>query len=347
MSICRSRSFLALLLGAGVSGGLPASAQAGDKIEFSRASETLALPTVDRPKSEAADDSSDFAFRNSAPPAQIIYPVMSLPTEAPARRAGERNARNGNGDLGSDLARFGLNDSFENPVWGTYATDYSSKPASNYFNAMKASGTSENPDGLGRGLDRLDSRYGQGDARLESLTPAERRDRQNDLGFGNAGNRSLGSRTNDANGPGGGTSLADLLQKQNKPLLENRPGLFKSLSPFSGSKASGDSMFSSLMPSASPLISPLDGMATGYNGYKEQAGRTPSLTPGKIPDKADEGLSRGLPGLSVWGDTPGFNLQASQPAQRKPLSPASPGGAQRQQPKVILDFPKKPGSIIN
>lgn len=350
MPFCCSRSFLALLLGAGVSGGLPVSALAGDKIEFSRASEALVMPTVDRPKSEPEDAFSAFSLKNPASQPRMLYPTLSVPAAAPSRRNNDLDHRNGNGGLGSDLERFGQYDSFANPIWEKDATNYSSKPASNYFNAMRASGTSENPDVLGRGMDRMDSRYGQTDARSESLIPSVRRDRQTDFGFGNTGNRSWTSRTDNAYSFGAGTSLADLLQqqKQNKSLLGARPSLFKSISPFSGSKSSSALLSPSLMPSGSPLISPLDATETGYNVYKEPAARTPSLTPGKMSDKQDEGLSRGLPALSAWGDMSyGFTLQAPQPAVRKPPSPPPPGGPQRQQGGATLPWPKKPGSVFN
>jgi len=345
MSCCCSRSFLALLLGAGVSGGLPGSALAGDKIEFSRASETLATPAVDRPKSDPADAFSDFSLKNAVPQPQL-YPMVSLPAAAPSRRNHDGNLRNGEGGLGSDLERFRQNNGFENPIWEMDATNYSSNPATNYFNTLRASGTWDDPAGLGRGLDKLDSRYGQGDGRLDSLTPSERRDRQNDAGVGNAGNSSRTTRAEDAYGPGGGTSLAGLLQKQNKSRLEARPGLFKSISPFSGSKYSGDLMSPSLMPSDSPFISPLDAAETGYNVYKEPSGHLPSLTPGRITDRQDEGISRGLPGPSAWGDMPGLNYQAPQSTLRKPVTPASPAGVPRQQGGATLPFPKQPGSVF-
>ena len=80
MSFCSSRSFLALLLGAGVSGAFAASALAGDKIEFSPVSETLAMPKVDRPDSEPDDALSGFSFGQPVPQGGFLY------VRAPSRR---------------------------------------------------------------------------------------------------------------------------------------------------------------------------------------------------------------------------------------------------------------------
>ena len=189
MSFCCSRPFLALLLGAG-GWGCCSSALAGDKIEFSRASETLAMPQADHPEDDPANAFSALSFLNinSAPPQRTMPYQMMLPSsEPPSRRNGDRNSPNGHDALGSDFESSGQNGSLENPAWAAYGTNSSSKPAPNDLNEVKAWSSPDNLDSLGRGMDRMDSRYSQPNAPLGSLTPSEKRDRLNDFGLGNAG----------------------------------------------------------------------------------------------------------------------------------------------------------------
>ncbi|MGA2554953.1 MAG: hypothetical protein ABSG04_01585 [Verrucomicrobiota bacterium] len=347
MSLCCLRLLLALLIGAGLLGRLPASVLAGEKIEFSRASETLAMPVVDRPESEPAEAFS-LMVRNSSPPPPMLFPMATVSVAAPVRRNDDLNSRIGNGGLSSDLDRLGRNNTSDSPYWELGAGNYSAKPASNYFNDLSTSGTWENPDGLGSGMERLEARNGQANARLDSLTPSERRDRQNNLGPDNAGNRTWKFRSDDAYSPGNESSLNDLLKdmKQNNASRGSKPGLFKQDSSFSDPKSPFAKGSLSLMPSASSLISPLDATETGESVYKMPSAHASSLDPLKPPDKQDEGFSHGLPGLSAWGDVPGFSLEAPKPAMRKPPGSQSQIGPQRQQGGAVLPWPKQPNAVF-
>ncbi len=356
MSFCCFRSFLALLLGTGVMGWLPASALAGDKIEFSRASESLALPAVDRPESEPTDVFS-FLPKASSPQAPMLYPIITPSVPAPIRRNEDRNARNGNGDLSSDLGVFGQNSDFANPSRETDDANYLSKPSSNYFNSRNAPGSLENLDRLDPGLDRLDTRldprYPQSNARLDSLTPSERRDRLNDPALANASGRSWTFRSADASDSANRTTFADLLGAQG-PNAPRGPktGLFKPSSPFAASSSLYSSPYSSLSssltPSISPITAPLDATGPHESLYKGSSANLQSFGPVRSAEKADEGFARALPGLSVWGATPDFALHAPAPAPpHKPPASQSQMGPQRQQGGAFLPMPKKPGSVFN
>jgi hypothetical protein len=352
MFFCSFRSFLALLLGTGVLGWLPAAALAGDKIEFSRASESLALPVVDRPESEPADAFS-LITRYSSPQAPMLYPIVTTPVPAPVRRNQDRNARNGNSDLSSDSGVFGQNSDFENPSRETDNANYLSKPSSNYFNSKNAPGSLENLDRLNPGLDRLDTRldprYPQSNARLDSLTPSERRDRLNDPALAHTGGRSWAFRSADASDSAARTTLEDLLGAQG-PNAPRGPktGLFKPASPFAASRSPYSSLSSSLAPSISSITAPLDATEPHESLYKGSSANLQSLGPVRSAEKADEGFARALPGLSVWGDTPDFTLHAPAPAPpHKPPASQSQMGPRRQQGGAFLPMPKKPGSVFN
>jgi hypothetical protein len=353
MSFCSLKSFLALLLGAGVLGWLPAAALAGDKIEFSRASESLALPTVDRPESEPADAFS-LVTKYSSPQPPMFYPIITTPAPAPVRRNDDRNARNGNSGLSSDLGSFGQNSDFENPFWESDNPNYSSKPSSNYSNSTKAPGSLENLDRLDPALDRLNSRldprYGQPNARLDSLlNPSARRDRLNDPALDSAGRKNWTSRSQDAYGSARETSVSDFLRSQgpNAP-REPKTGLFKPASPFAASPSPYASLSSSLAPPISSIAAPLDATESHESLYKESSGHLQPLGPVGSNERAGDGLPRGIPGLSVWGDAPGFNLHTPPPAPpRKPPANQSQMGPQRQQGGAVLPWPKKPGSVFN
>ncbi len=347
MSLCSLRSFLALLTGAGLLGRLPASVIAGDKIEFSRASETLAMPVVDRPESEPSEAFS-LMVRNSDPMPPMLYPMATVSVAAPVRRNDDRNSRIGNGALSAELDRFGQNNTSDNPSWDMGAGNYSARPASNYFNDLSTSGAWQNPDGLDNGMDRLDARNGQANARLDSLTPSERRDRQNIPGPDNAGNRSWRLRYDEAYSPGNESSLNDLLKdaKQNNAPRGPKPGLFNQVSSFSDPKSPFATGSPSLIPSAPSLISPLDATEAGEGAYKMPSAHMSSLDPLKTPDKPDEGFTHALPGLSAWGDAPGFSLQAPKPVYRKPTATQSQMGPLRQPGGAVLPWPKQANSVF-
>jgi hypothetical protein len=350
MSLCSFRWFLALLLGVGVLGRFPASARAGDKIHFSRASESLALPTADQSESEP-DDAFSFLPKSSDPQPQIYYPVITTPAPAPVRRNDDRNARNGSSGLNSELDVFGQNSDFENPSWEAGNPDYSYKPSSNDFNSMKAPGSLENRDRLDPGFDRLDprldSRYAQPNYRLDSLTPSERRDRLNDAAPGNTGRKSWTLRSEDAYGSANQTSLADLLGARGpNAARESKTGVFKPTSPFATSQSPYDSLSSSLAPPISLITAPLDATEAHDSIYKGSSAHSPSLGPvGSAEKKAGDGLPRGLPGLSVWGNA-AETLPPAAPAH-KPAASQSQMGPQRQQGGAVLPMPKKPGSVFN
>lgn len=338
ISFCRSRSSLVFLLGAGVSGALAASALAGDKIEFSPAADTLAMPAVDRAESEPAD-ASPFSLRSPAPDQGMLFPLMLPPVAQPSRRKPDPNLRNANGGSGTDQEKSGQTGSVERSAWDTSATDYSSKPASNYLNGVKAWGTSGSPDDLGRGTDKLDPRYVQPDARQGSLTSPERRDGQNDTGLGPTGNRDWAFRHEDASASGAKTSLADAFKQPNKLLSGANPGMFKSLFSAPGAVSAWGSL-----PDQS-LLSPPSSADSGYNAYKDSSGRA---LPGRNSTKLDEGNTGGLPAPSAWGNLPGYGFQSpgSAPALRITPSPPVTGAPPRQQGGATLAFPKKPDSVF-
>ena len=339
ISFCRSRSSLVFLLGAGVSATLAASALAGDKIEFSPAADTLAMPAVDHAESEPAD-ASPFSLRSPAPDQGMLYLLMPPPTAPPSRRKPDPNLRNANGGSGTDQEKSWQNGSGEKSAWDTSATDYSSRSASNYLNGAKAWDTSGNPDDLGRGTDKLDSRYYvRPDARQGSLTSPERRDGQNDTGLGPTGNRPWASWHEDASASGEKTSLADALKQPNKLLSGANPGMFKSL--FSDEKSVN--AWGSLP--GQPLLSPSSTADSGYNAYKDSSGRA---LPGRNSSRLDEGSTGGYRAPSAWESLPGYGFQSSgsAPAYRPTPTPPVTGASPRQQGGPTLSFPKKPDSVF-
>ncbi len=351
MSLCRLRSFWALLFGAGVLGGFAAPALAGDKIQFSPVGESLAMPKVDRPETEQAEAPARFSFENPTPEAGIPYPLMPPPAAAPSRRrnGADPNLRNGNGGMDLGPERSNPYGRFDPPGREAYATNSSSNQASNYLSAAKAWGTSDNPDDLGRSTDKTDSRDGRTDSRSKSLTPAERRDLENKLGFGSAGDKTIGSRTDEANSFGAKTSLADLLkQRQNKSLPGSRPSLFNQLFQSADSKDSSGLELPSSLPSDSPLISPLERQEPGYNGYNDTSAHALFSTPGRSFGNPDEGTSSGLPAMRAWSSIPGLGSQAPEPAPPpKPPPPPPQAAGQRQQNGMSLTWPKQRNSVFN
>lgn len=350
MSFCCSRSFLAILLGAGGLGVLPASALAGEKIEFSSASETLAMPQVDRPENEQANAFSALSFLNlnSAAPQQTMpFQMMPPPAETPSRRNGDRNSPNKHDGLGSDLESFGQNGSLDNPAWASYGTNSSSKPAPNDLNAVKAWNAPDNPEGVGRGLDRMDSRYGQPNGLPGSLTSSEKRDRLNDFGLDNPGTRDWVLRREEASKLDAKTRINDFLSQQNKSPADENSSLFKSVFQFGGSK----SFSAGLAPSERSPLSPLDAAETGYNANKEPSARPPALARGRSSGNQDERAVGGLSATSAWGgEVPGLGSRSAQPvySHKAPssTSSSSQGGAQRQQVGKDLKWPKNPNSVV-
>jgi hypothetical protein len=342
-------SFLALLLGAGVSGGFLSPALAGDKIEFSHASDSLALPAVDRPETQPDKDLSSF-FKKPAP--RVTMPYVVPTAEAPSRRFIDHSLRNGNGGLDSDRPGLERNTSLDNSPSDAYASpNYSYKPASNSVDSLRAWGTFESPDPLGRGLERMDARRSQAGARLDPSSQAEGRDRRNELGLGSYASRLGALRADDAYGSDARNSLSDLLRPQDKSSPEANPGQFKSTSAFSESRALSawaTSASGSVRPSDSPSLSPLDAAAAGYNAYQGTSGRAPSLGYGKNPGRQEQGFSSGLPAFRAPGDMPGFGFQPPKTAPpRKPLPTPSQGPSGQQKPGApVLEFPKMPGSLF-
>ena len=349
MSFCCLRSSLALLFGAGVLGGFPSSAAAGDKIEFSPAAETLAKPKVDRPDLESADAFAGFDFGKPGPQMGIIYP-MPPPAPAPSRRNNGSDLLNETGGLGPGLDSFEQGDGFGKSAWDSYDTNYSSKPggnASNYWSAARAWENADNPEGLGRGADRLDPRYGQSDARLDSLNSLERRDRPADFVLGATEDRSWASRREDASGSGGRTSLADALKQQNKSFFGANSGPFKSISSLSDSRAASVWGSLSLLPPDRSSTSPTDALEPGYNGSKDPAARAPSPGSGKTFGNPDAGNPGGLPAMRPFDDGLGLGSQASQtPAARKPPPLPASAAAQPQRGGAFLSKPKDPNSVF-
>jgi hypothetical protein len=343
MPFCCSRSFLALLLVAGVSGGFSTYAPAGQKIEFSSLdSEALATPTVESAVGESEDIFSAFlSYNNRVPGAGDIYPLFPAAEEAPARLGEDRNSLNGNGGLGSELDRSGQNGGLGNSPWETSATNYAYKPASNSVDELGAWGETGIPNGLGRGMDNLVSRYGLADAGLESALLLERRNRQSGFDAGNSGTKAWASRKEDGYDTGAKTPIADLLRQQSRSLPGAGYGLFKPVTQLFGSKAP-------MLSSDSSMISPLDAGETGYNAYNGSSASDLSLSSGKNSGKQDAGNASGISGMRAWGDELGASLQAADPAPaRKPPVPPAQAGAQRQQGGATLPWPKRPGSTFN
>lgn len=344
MSLCRLSSFLALLFGAGVLGGFPASALAGDRIEFSQASETLAKAAADRPDSEPADALHGLGLGNTGPMPDMPYPMMSFPAASPSRRNDGLDFQNGTDSLSSGMDRLGQNDGFARSPWDTYATNYSSKPdsnASNYLSATRAWGTLEDPYALGRGADRMDSRYGSAEGRVDSLNPSERRDRLAEFGLGATANRVWAARRED--GSGTRTSIADLLKQQNPSSFGANPGLFKSSSQFSDFRASSAWGSLSLLPSERSLTPPLDSTEPGYNGNREP--RAPSSGTGR--SYQNEGEAGGTVAMRASGDGLGLGFQATRPPPaRKPLPSSTPGAGKLQRGGVTLPWAKDPNSVF-
>jgi hypothetical protein len=335
---------LALLLVAGVSGGFAVSAPAGDKIEFSSLdSEDLARPAVERAESEPPDVLSLLSFDNGVPQDVDSYPMVSIAGDAATRRDDELslNRRSGNDGLSVELDKFGQNGGLENSTWETPATNSSSNPASNYLGTMEAWGKSDNLNGPGPALDKLNPGYGQPGARLQSPASLEQRALQNGLGVGDDASRFWTSRKDDASGSSDRTSGADVLKAQNKSLSGANFGLFRPLSQFYGSKAASAWGSASMLPSDPSLRSPLDASEAGRSLYKSPIGLTPSSPSGN----QDPGNSTGLPAMRGWGDDLGAGYQNANPAAaRKPAFPPLEPGAQRQQGGATLPWPKMPGA---
>jgi hypothetical protein len=337
-----SRSFLALLLAAGASGGFFVSAPAGDKIEFSSLdSEDLVRPAVERAESgESPDVLSLLSIDNVLPQQEEPYPVASNAGDAVARRNDELslNRRSGNDRLSMELDKFGQNGGVENSTWETPATNYSSKLASNYLDTMGAWEKPENLNGLGPGMDKLDPRYAPPGARLESPASLERRALQIGFEAGDAASKSWTSRKDDASSSSDRTSTAEMLKGQNKTLFGADYGLFRPLSQSAWGSAS-------MLPSDPSLSSPLDAAAAGRSPYKPSIGLAPSFSSGKNSGNPDPGNWGGVPAIGGLGDDLGAGYQnaGSSAARKPPVSPLD-AGAQRQQGGATLTWPKMPGA---
>jgi len=343
---CCSRSFLALLLGAGVSGGFSVSAPAGDKIEFSSLnSEDLARPTVDRAESESPDGVSIFtivSIDNALPQPQQPYSPMPPAAGTRGRRNDDLslNFRSGNDGLSAGPDRLGQNGGSDNPTWDTHATNYSSsKPASNYLDEVGAWEKSQSLNGMRPGTDKLEPRYGQPGARLESATLLERRALKNGYEAGDAASKSWTTRKEDAASASEKTSIAEMVKEKNKSSFDASYGLFRPLSQFYGSKASSAWGSASMLPSDPSL----DASDAGRN--KSLSSRLPSFSSGKNFGNQDPGNASGLPAMSGWGNDLGAGYQGAAPAAaRKPPAPPAQAGPQRPQGGATLAWPKMPGA---
>jgi hypothetical protein len=247
------------------------------------------------------------------------------------------------------LDKFGQDDSLERSPWQSSATNYSFERdniASNYLSAARAWGTQENPNGLEGGVDRVDSRYGQVDARLDSLNSLERRDRQIEFGSGATGYRPWASRREDASASGARRSFADLLKPENKTFFGANSDRFNSISQSADSRASSAWGPSSIFPADRSLTSP-DATDPGYNGYTDPSAREPSLNSGKGIGKPDEDNPTGLPAMRPYDNGVGLGSQAYQPASARRTPPSStPGVPQPQKGGATLSHPRDPTSVF-
>jgi hypothetical protein len=328
-----------------MAGWFAASAAAGDKIEFSTLeTETLAPPAVDRAESEPAVFLAGFSLNYSPPPTSEIYPFVSTAAEPVGRRDNEFNSRHGTDGLGSDLEKTWRNDRAEDSSWNTSATNYSSKPASNYLDTLDAWGRPVTAGGPGRGMDRFDSRYGQASERLDSSTALARRERQIGLNSGDAGFRSRSANNDGDSSSATKTTVADLLNLQSRSYLDGSYGLFKPLSAYDDARVS--SAWGS--PSDGLLSSRLDAGDAGYGVNKTPSTRSSSMSSGRNFGGRDQGNSGGWSGMTAWGGGQGVGYQSPSPAPaRKPLAAPGTSGAQGQMGGASLPRPKMPGSVFN
>lgn len=345
-----SRLFLAFALGAGV-WGFTRPALAGDKIEFSSASETLALPAVER-----ADDTSVQIFHlgnaSLSPDLTPGYPVGPTPEASPPRRHDDRGSRSGlfsstTGGHGPD------NGDFEHPDWAADATATSYNSTSNRSDELSPWLPSANSSGLARANGDSNARPGQSEEHSDSFNSLTRQDHQDALGYRSAGERDWAYRAGDAYALNGKPSVAEQLKPEKASPLPSRTGLgelFSQTAPqgssgFSVAPSISSSMAPSMLPS-SPMGARPDTAGPGYNGISPFTGRNASLSSGKTTGNSDSGFAGGVPAMRTWGGLSGFGPQASAPTPpHKPISQAAPGPGQPQHGGAFLPWINKPGGI--
>ena len=281
---------------------------------------------------------SAFSFlnMNAAAPRQTLPYQMMLPAaEAPSRRNGDRNSPNGSDALGSELESSGQNGSLGNPRSAAYDTNSSSKPAPNHLNAVKAWSSPDNPEGLGRGMDRMDSRYGQPNGPLESLTSSEKRDRLGTiLVLAMPGTRIGRCDRDEASGLDAKTRISELLNQQNKSFMDENSSRVQipcSLCRFQGYSRWAGRCWSG--PRCRRWIGRRRAtMRTGSRSARPAA----LFAFGRFSGNQDERNVGGLSATSAWGgEVPGSGSQARdpQPAQsRKKTTSSSSSQGRRATP---------------
>jgi hypothetical protein len=181
---------------------------------------------------------------------------------------------------------------------------------------------------------------------LGSSSELQRKEHKTDASFGEFGGRSWSLRAENSGSGSIGDSLGG--QKATKSSSGgSKSPLFKPSAISSDYKSPFASFSSPIAPALAPMRDPLGASSAPEMGDRENSSHTDSLGPLKSADKSDDWHSRGLPGLSVWGDTPGFSLQQAPPAptSRKMTKDQPQKGLQRKSGEAILTFPKNPNSI--
>jgi hypothetical protein len=339
--------FRALLLGAGVLGGGAWLALAGDKIQFSSSSDTLALPTVERPQ----DDPADFSLHVNQPKPAFYrgfagyFPQQSV-IIVPSRRNDNRDRRNG------DSAPSGNSRQDRSSSDRDAYQDSAYNSATNQSWSMENGWISDSAAGLGRGSEDSGSQYGAANARRDPLNPYGKHDSLSGSGFSSV--EKDWTRPDDASSARAVDSdqsyFSDLVNKL-RPRQKQSWNMFSGYRPGSQTSrfpdAFGSSVAPVVAPSATPAASPLD--SAGYvnnNNYYNQAGAAGAYSAyGKTLGRPEEGNGDAMPGLRAW-DPQSSAPQPGQPNSKPQPPPPSQGQTSQGHP-ATLPWAKRLGSVFN
>jgi hypothetical protein len=306
--------FLAVLLGAGVSGARPPAAVAGDKIEFSWSSEkTLTTPAVERPQDE--DVKLSLGRSSMDPVAEMGYfppqPAMIiLPSKFKNRLDGLGGGlENADGRQGDELDSA---DSATNQISPQKNWDFGS--------------TRESELGLG---------YREDGSGQDSADPYARRDRLNDPQSGKIGQKDWTGRADSSYSKAFGSQKASLFDLIRQTQLRFSPQYDSS--KFAPASGEADSYVMPSMPTTDPG-------AVTKTDLQPSPGGDYSLD-GRSSRQPEADLRGPMPDLRAL-DAPSARDPLYQQNSKPQYVPPSQGRGSSVSHDAVLRFPKKPGSIF-
>ena len=345
MTPCPSKRFRALLLGAGLLAGGACLALAGDKIQFSSSSDSLALPTVERPQ----DDPADFSLHVNQPKPAFYgglggYFQQPSVIILPSRRNDNRSRRNGESEPSGNSRQ----DRSSSDRDGYGESAYNS--ATNESWSMENGWISDPSAGLGRGSEDSASQYGAANSRRDPLNPYAKHDSLTGSGFSSVDKD--WTRPDDASPARALDSdqlyFSDLANKL-RPRQKQSWNVNGGYKPGSQTSRFPDTFGSSVAPVVAPAASAAD--SAGYinnNNYYNQATAAGAYSAyGKTLGKPEEGNGDAMPGLRAWDPQSSAPPQPGQPNSKPQPPPPSQGQGTSQAHPATLPWAKRLGSVFN